>query len=171
MGILIDSSILIHFERAGTDLSAYVKGREGEDAFLSVISASELLHGVQHAGRVSSETARMRPMLSLTRDRGPARGRAECLSESRLQAEAGGGPSGRRARLKYGRTLPAEAGTLTSRRRNNPSRPVDGELDDSHPVLPDRFHHLDHFRKGHGLLNIGVRAEFVRTHDVFVSRR
>jgi tRNA(fMet)-specific endonuclease VapC len=49
MGILIDSSILIHFERAGADLSAYVKGREGEDAFLSVISASELLHGVHRA--------------------------------------------------------------------------------------------------------------------------
>ena len=49
MGILIDSSVLIHFERRGTDISAYVKGREGEDAFLSVISASELLHGVHRA--------------------------------------------------------------------------------------------------------------------------
>jgi tRNA(fMet)-specific endonuclease VapC len=49
MGILIDSSILIHFERLGTDISAYVRGREGEDAFLSVISASELLHGVHRA--------------------------------------------------------------------------------------------------------------------------
>lgn len=49
MGILIDSSILIHFERAGTDISTYVKGREGEEAFLSVISASELLHGVHRA--------------------------------------------------------------------------------------------------------------------------
>lgn len=49
MGILIDSSILIHFERLGTDISTYVKGREGEDVFLSVISASELLHGVHRA--------------------------------------------------------------------------------------------------------------------------
>ena len=49
MGILIDSSILIHFKRAGTDISTYVKGRDGEDAFLSVISASELLHGVHRA--------------------------------------------------------------------------------------------------------------------------
>jgi tRNA(fMet)-specific endonuclease VapC len=49
MGILIDSSILIHFEKRGTDISAYVKGRESEDAFLSVISASELLHGVHRA--------------------------------------------------------------------------------------------------------------------------
>ncbi len=49
MGILIDSSVLIHFERAGTDLAAYVEGREEEEAFLSVISASELLHGVHRA--------------------------------------------------------------------------------------------------------------------------
>ncbi len=49
MGVLIDSSVLIHFERSGTDVSAYVKGREEEDAFLSVISASELLHGAHRA--------------------------------------------------------------------------------------------------------------------------
>ena len=49
MGILIDSSVLIHFERAGTDVSRYVKGREEEDAFLSVVSASEILHGVHRA--------------------------------------------------------------------------------------------------------------------------
>lgn len=49
MGILIDCSILIHFERSGTDISAYVEGREDEDAFLSVVSASELLHGVHRA--------------------------------------------------------------------------------------------------------------------------
>lgn len=46
MGILIDSSILIHFEKSGTDVSAYVSGREDEDVFVSVVSASELLHGV-----------------------------------------------------------------------------------------------------------------------------
>ena len=49
MGLLIDSSILIHFERLGSDVSTYVKGREREDLFLSVISASELLHGVHRA--------------------------------------------------------------------------------------------------------------------------
>ncbi len=49
MGVLIDSSVLIHFERAGTDISACVKGREEDEAFLSVISASELLHGVHRA--------------------------------------------------------------------------------------------------------------------------
>jgi tRNA(fMet)-specific endonuclease VapC len=49
MGVLIDSSVLIHFERSGTDVSAYVKDREEDEAFLSVISASELLHGVHRA--------------------------------------------------------------------------------------------------------------------------
>jgi len=49
MGVLIDSSVLIHFERSGTDLSTYVEGREEEETFLSVISASELLHGVHRA--------------------------------------------------------------------------------------------------------------------------
>ena len=49
MGLLIDSSILIHFEGLGSDVSTYVKGREREDLFLSVISASELLHGVHRA--------------------------------------------------------------------------------------------------------------------------
>lgn len=49
MGVLIDSSVLIHFERAGTDVSAYVGGREEEEVFLSVVSASELLHGVHRA--------------------------------------------------------------------------------------------------------------------------
>lgn len=49
MGVLIDSSVLIHFERLGTDLSTFVAGREEEEIFLSVVSASELLHGVHRA--------------------------------------------------------------------------------------------------------------------------
>jgi tRNA(fMet)-specific endonuclease VapC len=49
MGILIDSSVLIGFEREGTDLARYVQGREEEEMFLSVVSASELLHGVHRA--------------------------------------------------------------------------------------------------------------------------
>ncbi len=49
MGILIDSSILIHFEKSGTDISEYVNGREDEDAFVSVVSASEMLHGAHRA--------------------------------------------------------------------------------------------------------------------------
>ena len=49
MGILIDSSVFIDAERAGTDLSAHVQARPNEDCFLSVVSASELLHGVHRA--------------------------------------------------------------------------------------------------------------------------
>ncbi|MBA4387976.1 MAG: hypothetical protein C0404_08340 [Verrucomicrobia bacterium] len=49
VGVLIDSSVLINVERSGTDISAFVRGREEEEAFLSVISASELLHGVHRA--------------------------------------------------------------------------------------------------------------------------
>jgi len=49
MGILIDASVLIDAERRRIDLSVKVKGREGEEFFLSVITASELLHGVWRA--------------------------------------------------------------------------------------------------------------------------
>ncbi len=49
MGILIDSSILIGFERRKLDLEAKILGREDEEFFLSVITVSELLHGVWRA--------------------------------------------------------------------------------------------------------------------------
>ena len=49
MGILIDTSILIDFERGFTDITPHIKGREQEEFFLSVITASELLHGVFRA--------------------------------------------------------------------------------------------------------------------------
>jgi len=49
MGILIDSNILIGLERKGKELSSWIAGREEEEVFLSVISASELLHGVHRA--------------------------------------------------------------------------------------------------------------------------
>ncbi len=59
MGILIDSSVLIHFERSGADISVYVKGREDEDAFISVVTASELLHGVHRAADRKSKAKRL----------------------------------------------------------------------------------------------------------------
>lgn len=49
MDVLIDASILIEAERGRLDLSSYVAGREGDDFFLSVITVSELLHGVYRA--------------------------------------------------------------------------------------------------------------------------
>jgi tRNA(fMet)-specific endonuclease VapC len=49
MGVLIDASILIEAERGRLDIGRHV-ARHGEDeAFLSVITASELLHGVHRA--------------------------------------------------------------------------------------------------------------------------
>lgn len=59
MGILIDSSVLIHFERSDADVSAYVKGREDEDAYVSVVSASELLHGVHRAFDETTKARRL----------------------------------------------------------------------------------------------------------------
>jgi len=49
MGILIDATVLIEAERGRIDLGSKIKGREDEAFFLSVITASELLHGVWRA--------------------------------------------------------------------------------------------------------------------------
>lgn len=49
MGVLIDSSILIGWERRGAEAGDFVVGREDEAGFLSVVTVSELLHGVHRA--------------------------------------------------------------------------------------------------------------------------
>lgn len=49
MGVLIDASILIEHERGRLDLGNRLVGREDEEFFLSVVTASELLHGVHRA--------------------------------------------------------------------------------------------------------------------------
>jgi tRNA(fMet)-specific endonuclease VapC len=49
MGFLIDSSILFDAERGLLRLEDHIRGREDEEAFISVVSASELLHGVWRA--------------------------------------------------------------------------------------------------------------------------
>jgi len=49
MAILIDASILIEAERGRLDLEPHVALRPEEASFLSVITASELLHGVCRA--------------------------------------------------------------------------------------------------------------------------
>ncbi len=59
MGVLIDSSILIQAERAGSDVTPYLIGREQEECFLSVISASELLHGVHRARDANTRAKRL----------------------------------------------------------------------------------------------------------------
>jgi predicted nucleic acid-binding protein len=49
MGIILDTNILVNHERGNLDLAEKIKGREQESFFISVISASELLHGVWRA--------------------------------------------------------------------------------------------------------------------------
>ena len=49
MGALIDASVLIDHERGRVNLSERISGREEEPFFLSVVTASELLHGVHRA--------------------------------------------------------------------------------------------------------------------------
>ena len=50
MGVLIDTSILIQYERGHLNLEPHLaRGGEEEEFFLSVVTASELLHGVHRA--------------------------------------------------------------------------------------------------------------------------
>ncbi len=49
MAFLIDASVLIEHERRRIDLEGRISGREDEEVFLSVVTASELLHGVHRA--------------------------------------------------------------------------------------------------------------------------
>lgn len=59
MGILIDSCVLIHAERSKADLADQIAGKEDEEIFLSVISASELLHGVYRASSPGLQAKRL----------------------------------------------------------------------------------------------------------------
>jgi tRNA(fMet)-specific endonuclease VapC len=49
MGVLIDASVLIEHERGRLELGTRLEARGAEEFFLSVITASELLHGVHRA--------------------------------------------------------------------------------------------------------------------------
>jgi tRNA(fMet)-specific endonuclease VapC len=49
MGVLIDASILIHAERGAINLAHRVERHRGDPFYLSVITASEMLHGVHRA--------------------------------------------------------------------------------------------------------------------------
>lgn len=59
MGLLIDSDILIGFERQAVEVDNFIQGREEETFYLSVISASELLHGVHRAKTRKSKATRL----------------------------------------------------------------------------------------------------------------
>ena len=62
MGVLIDASILIEYERGSFDPRALAQdrlvGREEEPFYLSVVTASELLHGVHRAGQPARRARR-----------------------------------------------------------------------------------------------------------------
>jgi tRNA(fMet)-specific endonuclease VapC len=49
MGVLIDATVLIEHERKRLDLAHHLEERAEEEFFLSVVTASELLHGVHRA--------------------------------------------------------------------------------------------------------------------------
>lgn len=58
MAVLIDASILIESERGRLDLEQYLAQRQQEEFFLSVVTASELLHGVHRAVQPEVRTKR-----------------------------------------------------------------------------------------------------------------
>jgi tRNA(fMet)-specific endonuclease VapC len=58
MGVLIDASVLIDAERGRVDLAAQIDRHPDEDAFLSVVTASELLHGVHRATTAAQRSRR-----------------------------------------------------------------------------------------------------------------
>jgi tRNA(fMet)-specific endonuclease VapC len=59
MAILIDASILIAIERGQLDLASATAGREDTEVFLSVIGASELLHGAYRAADLAVRARRL----------------------------------------------------------------------------------------------------------------
>lgn len=58
MGVLIDASVLIERERQSLDLEPHLQQREAEEFFLSVITGSELLHGVHRASNAGIRARR-----------------------------------------------------------------------------------------------------------------
>ncbi len=49
MGVLIDTNVLIEYERGRLNLEPHLSRHGHEEFFLSVVTASELLHGVHRA--------------------------------------------------------------------------------------------------------------------------
>jgi tRNA(fMet)-specific endonuclease VapC len=88
MGVLIDSSVLIAHERGALDigegLSRRIEGREDEPFYLSVVAASELLHGVHRAGD-AGRRARRSAFVEAVLDRFPLLGID--LPTARMHAE------------------------------------------------------------------------------------
>ncbi len=58
MGVLIDASVLIESERGRLHLAPRIENRADEVFFLSVVTASELLHGVHRAATGRQQSRR-----------------------------------------------------------------------------------------------------------------
>jgi predicted nucleic acid-binding protein len=58
VGVIVDTNILIKYEKGQLDLGRKILGREQEEFFISVITASELLHGVLRANDPSIKSKR-----------------------------------------------------------------------------------------------------------------
>jgi tRNA(fMet)-specific endonuclease VapC len=58
VAVLIDASIFIEAERGRLNLEPHVARRQDEESFLSVITASELLHGVHRAAQARQRAKR-----------------------------------------------------------------------------------------------------------------
>jgi tRNA(fMet)-specific endonuclease VapC len=70
MAVLIDASILIEHERRRFDIVTYTRNREEEEFHISVITASELLHGA-HRAREPSIRARRAAYVDAVLDQFP----------------------------------------------------------------------------------------------------
>lgn len=57
MGVIIDTSVVIEAERGRLDFQRYTRGRESEAFGLSVVTATELIHGIE---RADTEVRRMK---------------------------------------------------------------------------------------------------------------
>lgn len=91
MGLLIDASALIDHDRGRLDLDSHLQGHREEEFFLSIVTASELLHGV-HRARGSARRSRRSAWVERTLDRFPLLtiDLASARAHARLWAELAG---------------------------------------------------------------------------------
>jgi tRNA(fMet)-specific endonuclease VapC len=94
VGVLIDASILIEHERGRVSLEPRLAGREQEEFFLSVITASELLHGV-HRAADSNVRARRSAFVEAVLERFPLLPVDLAIARSHAQLWAGPMAEGR----------------------------------------------------------------------------
>jgi tRNA(fMet)-specific endonuclease VapC len=55
MVVILDTSVLVAAERGSFDIRRFITGREDEPFGISVITASELLHGIYRADKLKND--------------------------------------------------------------------------------------------------------------------